>query len=46
MGKYVENNLGKNENIVKKAELNALFLVGNSCFYIRTRDYCLYSNVY
>ena len=28
MGKYVENNLGKNENIVKKAELNALFLVG------------------
>ena len=27
MGKYVENNLGKNENIVKKAELNPLFLV-------------------
>ena len=28
MGKYVENNLGKNENVVKKAELNKLFLVG------------------
>lgn len=27
MGKYVENNLGKNEVIVKKAELNALYLV-------------------
>ncbi len=27
MGKYVENNLGKNETIVKKAELNGLFLV-------------------
>ena len=28
MGKYVESNLGKNETIVKKAELNALFLLG------------------
>ena len=28
MGKYVENNLGKNETLVKKAELNALFLLG------------------
>lgn len=27
MGKYVENNLGKNETIVKKADLNALFLL-------------------
>ena len=27
MGKYVENNLGKNETVVKKAELNWLFLV-------------------
>ncbi|MDE5548496.1 MAG: PH domain-containing protein [Clostridia bacterium] len=26
MGKYVENNLGKNEVIVKKADLNGLFL--------------------
>ena len=28
MGKYVESNLGKNETIVKKAELNGLFLLG------------------
>lgn len=28
MSKYVENNLGKNETIVKKADLNGLFLVG------------------
>ena len=28
MSKYVENNLGKNETIVKKAELNGLFLLG------------------
>ncbi len=28
MGKYVENNLGKNESIVKKAKLTPLFLVG------------------
>ena len=28
MGKYVENNLGKNETIVKKANLTPLFLVG------------------
>ena len=28
MGKYVESNLGKNESIVKKAELNGLFLLG------------------
>ncbi len=28
MGKYVENNLGKNETIVKDAELNKLFLLG------------------
>lgn len=28
MGKYVENNLGKNETIVKKADLNGLFLLG------------------
>lgn len=28
MGKYVENNLGKNEVIVKKADRNALFLFG------------------
>lgn len=27
MSKYVENNLGKNETIVKKAELNPIFLV-------------------
>ena len=27
MGKYVENNLGKNENIVKKAELNWISLI-------------------
>lgn len=27
MGKYVENNLGKNEVIVKKADRNGLFLV-------------------
>lgn len=27
MGKYVENNLGKNENIVKKAELNWVSLI-------------------
>ncbi len=27
MGKYVENNLGKNETIVKKADLNGLFLL-------------------
>ena len=27
MGKYVESNLGKNETVVKKAELNALFLL-------------------
>ena len=27
MGKYVENNLGKNEQIVKKADLNGLFLL-------------------
>lgn len=27
MGKYVENNLGKNETIVKKADRNALFLL-------------------
>lgn len=27
MGKYVENNLGKNETIVKKADLNSLFLL-------------------
>lgn len=27
MGKYVENNLGRNETIVKKADLNGLFLV-------------------
>lgn len=27
MGKYVENNLGKNEAIVKKADLNGLFLL-------------------
>lgn len=28
MGKYVENNLGKSETIVKKADLNGLFLLG------------------
>ncbi len=28
MGKYVEGTLGKNESIVKKAELNGLFLLG------------------
>ena len=28
MGKYVENNLGKNETIIKKADLNGLFLLG------------------
>ena len=28
MGKYVENNLGKNETIVKKADMNGLFLLG------------------
>ena len=28
MGKYVENNLGKGETIVKKAELNPAALVG------------------
>lgn len=28
MANYVENNLGKNETIVKKADRNALFLVG------------------
>ena len=28
MGKYVESNLGKNESIVKKADLNGLFLLG------------------
>ena len=28
MGKYVENNLGKNETVVKKAQLTPLFLVG------------------
>ena len=28
MGNYVESNLGKNESIVKKAELNGLFLIG------------------
>lgn len=28
MGKYVENSLGKNETIVKKADRNGLFLVG------------------
>ncbi len=28
MSRYVENNLGKNENVVKKAHLNPLFLVG------------------
>ena len=28
MGKYVENNLERNENIVKKAELNFLSLLG------------------
>ena len=28
MGKYVENNLGRDEKIVKKAELNGLFLLG------------------
>lgn len=28
MSKYVENSLGKNETIVKKADLNGLFLVG------------------
>jgi len=28
MGKYVENNLGKNETIVKKADRNGLFLLG------------------
>ena len=28
MGKYVEGNLGKNEALVKKAELNTLFLLG------------------
>lgn len=27
MGNYVENNLGKNESIVKKADLNGLFLL-------------------
>lgn len=27
MGKYVENNLGKNETIIKKADLNGLFLL-------------------
>lgn len=27
MGKYVENNLGKNETVVKKADLNGLFLL-------------------
>lgn len=31
MGKYVENSLGKNEVIVKKAELNSLFLVWTWC---------------
>lgn len=28
MGNYVENNLGRNEEIVKNAELNGLFLLG------------------
>lgn len=28
MGQYVESNLGKNETIVKKADLNGLFLLG------------------
>ena len=28
MGKYVENNIGMNENIVQKAKLTKLFLVG------------------
>ncbi len=28
MGKYVENQIGKNETIVKKADLNGLFLLG------------------
>ena len=27
MGNYVENNLGKNETIVKKADRNGLFLL-------------------
>ena len=27
MGKYVENSLGRNESVIKKAELNALFLI-------------------
>ncbi len=27
MGKYVENNLGKNETLIKKADLNGLFLL-------------------
>jgi uncharacterized membrane protein YdbT with pleckstrin-like domain len=28
MGRYVENNLGRNETLVKKAEMNKLFLLG------------------
>ncbi len=32
MGKYVENNLTKNETIVKKADLNPLALVGSWIF--------------
>ena len=28
MGKYVENNLGMNENVIQKAKLTKLFLVG------------------
>ena len=32
MGKYVEDNLGKNESIVKKAELHPIFLVGTWVF--------------
>lgn len=28
MGKYVENQIGKNESIVKKADLNGLFILG------------------
>lgn len=27
MSRYIENNLGKNENIVQKAKLNGLFLL-------------------
>lgn len=32
MGKYVENNLGKNETIVKKADMNNLFLLSKWIF--------------